>query len=65
MKLLPLWYRLYRALELALGIWSIYEYPFNSQYEPFADIRLRTALEVGWGIWGERQVAQERKRSGK
>jgi hypothetical protein len=46
---LGIWIRLYRALDLALRIWSIYEY---RPIEPFENIDLLTALKVGWIVWG-------------
>lgn len=46
------WYRQYKALELTLSIWAIFQDPVNDHYEPFANISLRTAIIVSWGIWG-------------
>lgn len=39
-------YARYKALELALSIWCIFDMGRNA--DPFEQISLRTALEVGW-----------------
>ena len=45
---LPLWYRMYKSLELALSIWAVLKYPTA---DPFDDISFCTALSVGWIVW--------------
>lgn len=42
-------YRYYRALQLALSIWNIYDMPINC--DPFDSIDWPTAWSVGKIVW--------------